>query len=107
MRWLVIIIVACLLLTVLKAAIAVLLILLGIAVLWGVYFRPAETFGFFALMSFMSVLERYPLPVLLLIGLLGVLAFLQRPDGAPASKDSAQKLLTHAAPNDRTAGGDP
>jgi hypothetical protein len=107
MRWLVIIIVACLLLTVLKAAIAVLLILLGIAVLWGVYFRPAETVGFFALMCFMSVLERYPLPVLLLIGLLGVLAYLQRPDGAQTSKDTEPKLLTHEAQCDRTSGGDP
>ena len=71
MRWLVIIIIACLLLTVLKAAIAVLLILLGIAVLCCLYSRPAELFGFFLLMSFMGVLERYPLPVLLLIGVLG------------------------------------
>src|SRR5689334_20194586 len=107
MRWFVIIIFACLLLTVLKAAIAVLLILLGIAALWGIYFRPAETFSFFALMCFMSVLERYPVPVLLLIGLLGVLAYRQRPDGVPASKYSEPKLLTHEAPYDATAGGDP
>jgi hypothetical protein len=93
MRWLVIIIVACLLLTVLKAAIAVLLILLGIAVLWGVYFRPAETFGFFALLSFMSILERFPLPVLLLIGLLAVLTFVDRSNSPPVAQESQVKLL--------------
>jgi len=52
----------------------------------------------------MSILERYPLPVLLLIGLLGVLAYLQRPDNAPSSNERGPNLLTHEAPHDRTSG---
>ena len=104
MRWLVFVLVACLALAVLKATIIALLVTFGLMILWGVLFRPAETFGFFALMCFMSILERYPLPVLLLIGLLGVLAYLQRPDNAPSSNERGPNLLTHEAPHDRTSG---
>lgn len=79
MRWIVIIILACLAVTVLKAAVTLLLILLGLAVLWGVFFRPAETFGFVALLVFSAVLQTHTVAVLVLIGFLGFIAFMRRP----------------------------
>lgn len=90
MRWLIFILVACLALAVLKATIIALLIIFGLMILWGVLFRPAETFGFIALMGFMSLLEQRPLPVLLLIGFLGLIALMQR----PAAKAEPPLLLT-------------
>lgn len=101
MRWLVIILVACLAVTVLRATIVVLLLLLALAVAWGVFFRPAETFGFFGLMAFLGILERYPLPVLLLIGLLSLLALRsEQSRNSPGCTDNPC-LLPRDEPPDR------
>jgi hypothetical protein len=83
MRWLGFILVACLAIALLKATVIVLLIVLGLMTVWGVLFRPVETFGFVALLGFMSLLEQRPIAVLVLIGLLGLVALLCRPDSTP------------------------
>ena len=78
MRLLPVIIVAALILTALRAAIVVLVIVVFLSLVWGALFRTAETFGLLLLMMFMSVLNQQPLAVLSLIGFLGFIALMQK-----------------------------
>lgn len=89
MRWFLIFIGVCLALTVLRAALAVLLIVVVLSLFWGALFRPAETFGFILLLLFSAVLQTHTIAVLILIGFLGFIVLLrqpaenQDPDAAP------------------------
>jgi hypothetical protein len=96
MRWFAIIIVACLALTVLRTAIVVLVAAVGLSVLWGVFFRPAETFGLLLLLAFISLLNLYPLAVLSLIGFLGFIVLMRR----PASEDELAPIVEGSRPID-------
>lgn len=94
MRWFAIIIVACLALTVLRAAIVVLVVAVGLSVLWGVFCRPAETFGLLLLLAFISLLNLYPLAVLSLIGFLGFIALVRGPVSEELASTSEASLST-------------
>jgi hypothetical protein len=57
----------------------VLLILLALALLWGLFHRPAELFGCAILLLLMSLLQQHPIALLTLIGFLGFIALVRRP----------------------------
>lgn len=92
MRWLVILVGLCIALTVLRAALAVLLIVLVVSILWGAFFRPAETFGSILLVLFSAVLQTHTLAVLILIGVLGFVVVVRRPV-APANAPAERAEL--------------
>lgn len=92
MRWVMLFIAAGLALTVLKAAIVVLLLMIALAILWGIFFRSAQTFGLLAFLVFTSLLQQHPVPVLVLVGVLGVIAYVRRPAG-PSSAGAERPLL--------------
>ena len=84
MKWFLIFIGACLALTVLKATALVLLILVALAVLWGTFFRPAETFVLLVLLVFTSLANQHPIAVLGVFAFLGFIALVRR-DGPKMS----------------------
>jgi hypothetical protein len=84
-------------LTVLRAALAVLLIVLVLSVLWGALFRPAETFGFILMLLFSAVLQTHTLAVLILIGFLCCVALVCSADQRDQPGDL--KLLTDRTKN--------
>lgn len=95
MRWFLLFIGLCLALTVLRAAIVALLIVLALSLLWGAFFRPAETFGFVALLLFGAVLQTHTIAVLLLIGFLAFVTRFRWEKVEPTPTAPAVPLLTH------------
>lgn len=104
MRWLLIVIGVCFALAVLRAAIVVLFILVALSVLWGVFFRPAETFGFIALLLFSAVLQTHTIAVLVLIGFLGLVVIASRPVEREDRKPSSTFLLPDRSNESRPPG---
>jgi hypothetical protein len=97
MRWLLIVVGLCLALTVLRAALAVLLIAWLLLVLWGILFKPAETFGLLALLMFGAVLQTHTVAVLLIVGFLACVALVGRPD-QPHPPSNAKLLAGRTKP---------
>ena len=63
---------ACVMLAVIKAAIVALLIVFGISLIWGLCVHPQEVFGFLALCALFSLVSAYPLLGLSTFGVLVV-----------------------------------
>lgn len=61
MRLLGYVLLACLLVSVLRAVIIILCVAFAFMLLWGALFRPQETFGLMLLTAFMLTLQTYPL----------------------------------------------
>ena len=101
MRWVLLLLGMCVALTVLRAALAVLLIVLALSLLWGLFFRPAHCFGCGALLLFAAVLQTHTLAVLLVIGFLGFIALVRRPVNWHGCA-SEQKLIGSGADNSDT-----
>lgn len=76
MRVLGTLLVACVALAVVKAAIIALLIVFGISLIWGLCAHPQEMFGFLALCALFSLVSAYPLLSLSTFGVLVVAAHL-------------------------------
>lgn len=100
MRWLLILLVACVALTALKFAVIALILALIITVLWGAYAHPAELFGTLVFFVMANLLMTHTVACFALVAFLGFWLIVRRPDRAPPEGDPAPKLLANRASND-------
>jgi hypothetical protein len=89
MRWLVILLLACVALTVLKLAVIALALALVIVVLWGAFVHPAETLGTLAFFLFARILTTHTAPCLAFLGAIAI-CLLLRPTPQECHGDEAE-----------------
>jgi hypothetical protein len=94
-RWLVLLLLACVALTALKFAAIALVLILIITVLWGAYAHPGELFGTLAFFLVANMLMNHTGACLTLIGFLGVLVIIRSPNAPSERTSDQQKLLTY------------
>ena len=90
-------------LLVVQYVVAALAIIALCALLWGVFFRPAQTFGFVGFVALMNRLLAYPLISLTLIGVFLWLEHRHRIKAPPAAQSPS--LITHKSADEDTTGG--
>jgi hypothetical protein len=106
------ILLACVLLAALQSLIAVALVLLGIALLWGAFFRTAATFNLLFTLLLLRLVSEQPKAFIFVAGtVFMLLALIRRGDGQPQRKHrrSAPPPLALPGPQGRRvwpAGGD-
>ena len=83
MRLLGIFLSACIVFAALKAAIAALLIVLILSLLWGFYLHPRETCAFMAYCGMLALISRQPIATLVIVAVAIAFAQVMRPAHDP------------------------
>jgi hypothetical protein len=89
MRWLLILLVACVALTALKFAVIALALAVVIMVLWGAFAHPAETLGTLAFFLFARILTTHTAPCLAFVAAIAI-CLLLRPTPQECHRDDAE-----------------
>ena len=96
MRWPAILVFTFVAIAALQAALPVLVVLLVLAVLWGVYFRPGEMLGFIAMLVLAAAFKAHGLALIIVAAVLGFVAIVREPavPKPPNIEPAKQPLLT-------------
>jgi hypothetical protein len=89
------ILLACIVLTVIQAALSVLVIVGILLLIVGVFYRPAETFGLLMFGAFSTLLQTHPVGCIWLITLMLIVAFFKRKRGGQGPEDHTPKTITY------------
>jgi hypothetical protein len=107
MQWLMILLVACLVLSALKFVVAALVLVLAITILWGVFTRPAEAFGLLIFSVVANVALSHTGAALAIVAFLGLLGVLRRPQPGPRANPSERQLLADRSNDDDASDNKP
>jgi hypothetical protein len=88
-------IVACVVLSVLQAALSVLVVVGILLLIIGAFYRPAETFGLLLFGAFSTLLQTHPVGCIWLITLMLAVAFFKRERAHRGPEDHTSKTITH------------